>query len=216
MYIPIKSLIKNYNLDIKGVIHVGACRGEEIFSYFKSKIKNIILIEANTELIKKLNFKIFFYNKFFRTNISVESFAAINDSKIKSVELNIANNTESSSILEFGKHAKLYPEIKYEKKIKVKSKTLNEIFENKYSLKNYNFINLDIQGAELLALRGADKILDKIDAIYTEVNLDEIYMNCARIEQIDAYLNEFGFKRALTKLPESDLWGDALYLKKDI
>ena len=173
MYIPIKSLIKNYNLDIKGVIHVGACRGEEIFSYFKSKIKNIILIEANTELIKKLNFKIFFYNKFFRTNISVESFAAINDSKIKSVELNIANNTESSSILEFGKHAKLYPEIKYEKKIKVKSKTLNEIFENKYSLKNYNFINLDIQGAELLALIAADKILDKIDAIYTEVNLDE-------------------------------------------
>ena len=44
-------------------------------------------------------------------------------------------------------------------------------------------MNLDIQEAELLALKGSDKILNYIDAIYTEVNLDEIYLNCAKLRK---------------------------------
>ena len=34
-----------------------------------------------------------------------------------------------------------------------------------YDINNYNFMNLDIQGAELLALKGSDKILHNIKAI---------------------------------------------------
>ena len=215
MYILIKDIIKNFNLKIEGIIHVGACRGEELFSYYRSNIKNIILIEANTELIAKLNFKSFMYNKFLRMNTSIESFAA-SDLNGDSIDLNIANNTQSSSILDLGKHLELYPEVKYTKKIKVKTKTINSIFEQKYDIKKFNFMNLDIQGAELLALKGSNQILKNIDAVYTEVNLDEIYINCARVEEIDEYLKTFGFERVLTKAPESQLWGDALYLKKDI
>ena len=50
MYISVKNIIKNYNLNIKGIIHVGACKGEEIFSYFTNGIKKVVLIEANINL----------------------------------------------------------------------------------------------------------------------------------------------------------------------
>ena len=213
MYVSVKKIIKDYNLNIKGIIHIGACRGEEVFSYYRNGIKKVILIEANTSLIKQLKFKTFFFNKLFNMNIEIENFAATNESGVK-VKLNIANNTQSSSILKLGKHSELYPEVKYIKEIDIITDTINNIFEKKYNIRDFNFMNLDIQGAELLALKGSDKILNYIDAIYTEVNLDEIYVNCVKIDELDKYLENFGFKRVLLETPDSNLWGDALYLKK--
>ncbi len=213
MYISVKNIIKNYNLNIRGIIHIGACKGEEIFSYFRNGIKKIVLIEANIKLINRLKFKSFIYNNLFNMDIKIENFAASDRSGNK-IKLNIANNTQSSSILKLGKHSDLYPEIKYINEMEVETNTINQIFQNKYNIKEFNFMNLDIQGAELLALKGSGNILRYIDAIYTEVNLDEIYLNCARIEDIDKYLEIFGFERVLLATPESDLWGDALYVKK--
>ena len=146
-------------------------------------------------------------------DIKIENFAASNESGNK-IKLHIANNTQSSSILKLGKHSDLYPDIKYINEMDVETDTINQIFQKKYNIREFNFINLDIQGAELLALKGSDKILSHIDAIYTEVNLDEIYLNCAKIEEIDEYLKKFGFERVLLETPDSDLWGDALYIKK--
>ncbi len=213
MYVSIKKIIKEYNLNIKGIIHIGACRGEEVFSYYRNGIKKVILVEANSNLISGLKFKRFVYNKLLNMDIEIENFAASNEIG-KKIKLNIANNTQSSSILKLGKHSDLYPEVKYIKEIDIFTDTINNIFEKKYNIDEYNFMNLDIQGAELLALKGSDKILNHIEAIYTEVNLDEIYLNCAKIDELDKYLENFGFRRVLLETPDSDLWGDALYLKK--
>ncbi len=213
MYVSVKKIIKEYNLNIKGIIHIGACRGEEIFSYYRNGIKKVVLIEANSNLITGLKFKRFIYNKLLNMDIEIENFAASNEIG-KKIKLYIANNTQSSSILKLGKHSDLYPEVKYIKEIDIFTDTINNIFERKYNIDEYNFMNLDIQGAELLALKGSDKILNHIDAIYTEVNLDEIYLNCVKIDELDKYLENFGFHRVLLETPDSDLWGDALYLKK--
>ena len=35
MFLSLKKIIKDYNLNIKGVIHIGAHKGEELFSYLK-------------------------------------------------------------------------------------------------------------------------------------------------------------------------------------
>jgi len=212
MYVSIKELIKKYNLKINGVIHLGGCQGEELFSYYRNKIKNVILIEANPELIKMLKIKKFFYNNFLNMNIDVENFAAM-DEDDKTLKLNVTNNLQSSSVLDLYKHAELHPEVKVVKKLEVKSLTINSLFKNSYNIENYNFLNLDIQGAELLALKGSSKILNNITAIYTEINYDEIYKDCALIEDLDKYLNEYNFKRVMTVTPESDYWGDALYIK---
>mgnify|MGYP001352216388 CR=1 FL=1 len=76
MYIDLKHIIKKFNLEIDGIIHVGGCKGEELFSYMKNNIRNVILIEANPELISILKIKKFIFHYIFRMNLSVESFAA--------------------------------------------------------------------------------------------------------------------------------------------
>lgn len=212
MYVSLKEIINKYNISIKGIIHLGGCKGEELFSYFKNDIKNVILVEANPELIKILKIKSFFYNTFTKLNIDVENFAAT-DIDGDTLNLNITNNIQSSSVLKLHKHLILHPEVKVVKEVEVKSKTVNSLFDQSYDINNYDFMNLDIQGAELLALKGSNKILQSIKGIYTEINYDEIYKDCALIEELDEYLKKFNFKRVFTTTPESEYWGDALYLR---
>jgi FkbM family methyltransferase len=212
MYASLKEIIKKYNVNITGIIHLGGCKGEELFSYYKNDINNVLLVEANPDLIKFLKIKKFFYNTFTKMKIDLENFAAT-DSDNDILTLNVTNNIQSSSILKLHKHSILHPEVKVIKEIKVKSYTINSLFQQDYDIKNFNFMNLDIQGAELLALKGSDKILQNIKAIYTEINYDEVYKDCALINDLDEYLKKFNFKRVYTTTPESDYWGDALYLR---
>jgi hypothetical protein len=76
----------------------------------------------------------------------------------------------------------------------------------------YNFINMDVQGYELEVMRGAMNTLDKIDYIISEVNKEELYENCVRVDRLDNFLSKFGFKRVETNW-EGVTWGDALYIK---
>ena len=81
--------------------------------------------------------------------------------------LNLANNGQSSSILELGTHIISYPEINYNSKIEVEiiklDEWLDENFTNKYL---YNFINIDIQGYELEALKGMNNQLRIAEYVY--------------------------------------------------
>ena len=47
----------------------------------------------------------------------------------------------------------------------------------------------------------------------TEVNRDEVYKNCARVEQLDEFLLTYGFERVETTW-DGETWGDAFYIKK--
>ncbi len=62
-------------------------------------------------------------------------------------------------------------------------------------------------------MEGCSEILSSIDAVYTEINFEELYEGCPHVNEIDLFLNEFKFKRVLTKTPDHPSWGDALYLK---
>jgi hypothetical protein len=77
----------------------------------------------------------------------------------------------------------------------------------------YDFMNIDIQGAELLMLKGASEILPHIKCIYIEVNNKELYRGCAMINEIDDYLETRNFLRVKTKWYGNTGWGDAIYIK---
>ena len=50
--------------------------------------------------------------------------------------------------------------------------------------------------------------------IYTEVNEDYVYLECALISEIDSYLSTFDFVRVETSWYQNCKWGDAFYIKK--
>ena len=119
-----------------------------------------------------------------------------------------ANQGQSNSLLKPKKHLEQYAWIQFHKTEKVNVYRLdNLIFERK----DYNFLNMDIQGYELEALKGAKQTLKSIDYVYTEVNRDEVYENCARVEQLDFFLKDF--ERVHTNWM-GGTWGDSLYLRK--
>jgi hypothetical protein len=77
----------------------------------------------------------------------------------------------------------------------------------------YNFINIDVQGYELEVFKGSSNILQYIDYIISEVNRDELYKDCAQIDELDSYLSTFGFERVEIDWV-GNTWGDAFYIKK--
>jgi len=103
---------------------------------------------------------------------------------------------------------KQYPYIQFNNKEIVSMITLDSYKPSS----NYNFINIDVQGYELEVFKGSTNTLTNIDYIMTEVNNDEVYENCAKIWEIDNFLNKFGFQRVEVNWC-GGTWGDAFYIK---
>jgi|688.fasta_scaffold528756_1 hypothetical protein len=76
----------------------------------------------------------------------------------------------------------------------------------------FNFLNLDIQGSELNALRGASIQLKHVDYVYTEVNTELLYENCCTLSEIDSHLADYAFERIAPTMTNQG-WGDAFYAK---
>lgn len=193
-----------------GVIHIGAHGAEELESYVQNGIRTIAWVEANPMLAEKLlNVSLSHFGS------TVHFFAAYETDGL-TLELNIANNGESSSILEFGTHSQEHPHVNYVGKIRVPAYTIDTFIESKgFDRKLFEFVNIDIQGAELLALKGMKKQLDYVKYLYLEVNEKPLYEGCALIGEIDEYLRFFGFERTITKMTQYG-WGDAFYVKSAI
>jgi FkbM family methyltransferase len=204
MLIDLLYLKDKYKLDITGVLHIGAHQCEELIIYYKCGIdpNNVIWIEGNptiAELMKKRNIPNVY-------NILVSDTEEI-------VDFIITNNGQSSSILELAEHKKEHPQVYEICRLKLKTTRLDNFFKNNDITINFNFINLDIQGAELKALKSMEIYFDKINYIYTEVNEKYLYENCALINEIDDYLSKFNFKRQETSMTTHG-WGDAFYIKQ--
>jgi FkbM family methyltransferase len=204
MLISLDNLVQKYNIIFKGILHVGAHECEELLNYEKYISRNKILwIEA---LLDKVEL-----NKSRYPDLIIEQ-AVVSD-KVEIVKFNRSNNGQSSSILEFGLHETFHPDVYYVDSFQVETKMLKDILYNYEKNIDYNFLNLDIQGVELKALKGMEEYLHKVDYIYTEVNSDYVYKNCGLISDIDEYLTPFGFQRVETKWFSDCRWGDAFYIK---
>ena len=203
MLISLHELIQKYNVNIKGILHVGAHECEEIVDYEKYIPRNKILwVEAMPDKVEisKSRFQ----------NLLIEN-AVVSDVE-ETVKFNVSNNGQSSSILEFGLHSTFHPHVHYVTSFQAQTQLLKNII-CKYDIE-YNFLNFDIQGAELKALKGMEEYLNKVDYIYTEVNCDYVYKDCAIVDEIDEYLKQFGLYRVETQWCQNFRWGDAFYIRK--
>ena len=204
MLISLHYLIKKYNIKFTGILHVGAHECEEIHDYERYVPRyKILWIEAMPQKVKLCR------NKF--STILIEN-AVVSD-VVEKVHFNVANNGQSSSILDLGLHKHFHPHVHYLGYFEAETKLLKDIIFN-YNI-DFNFLNFDIQGAELKALKGMGEYLNKVDYLYTEVNSDYVYKGCALISELDEYLIGFGLYRVETKWCENYRWGDAFYIRKN-
>lgn len=203
MIIDFPAELARYDLQPKTVLHIGAHEGQEDATY-RQIGATPIYVEANPEVFARL-----------RENVPDREchLFAISDT-IGTAQFHVTSMDQSSSLLQLGKHAKIYPDIVETKTVEVQCTTVNELFADRHD--SIDMINLDIQGAELMALRGATNILPSVSCILTEVNRDELYKGCAQLNEIDEFLGEFDFTRVRESYPYHKSWGDAFYVKKDV
>jgi len=65
-----------------------------------------------------------------------------------------------------------------------------------------------------MALKGAKNSLCYADALYLEVNVHKLYVDCGLIHEIDHFVLQHGFVRVLTDITRAG-WGDALYVRNN-
>lgn len=206
MLISFDEIVKYIShINITGVLHIGAheCEESEFYTQLVIKKNDIYWIDALDEKVCQAKAR----------GIQNIYQAVVTDKDDDIITFNVTNNGQSSSIFEFGTHEKYYDWCKVTDKKLLKTSRIDSLIKkNKIPSEKLNFWNLDIQGAELMALKGAGDILKTVDIIYTEINIEEIYKGCPHVFEIDAYLELFGFKRVATVMTHEN-WGDALYIR---
>lgn len=201
----IDELFSFFKVNVKGILHIGAHKCEELETYLKYVITDKILwIEAIESLIKQ--------NLEKNPDLKIIK-AVVSDEDGKNVEFKITNLTNCSSILDLKYHKEIHPDVKVVETISTQTKTIQTLYkENNINPLEYNTLVMDIQGAELSALKGMGSILDNINIIYIEVNEKELYEGCCKLEDLDTFLLNLEFERKYLTLLNG--YGNAFYLKK--
>lgn len=205
MIIPLAKIVKDYKLQIKGVLHVGAHVGQEFADYERNEIEYQMYFEPCKDAFLKLT-----NNLPIRKSVKAYNIALGNEEGQRYMFVETVNQGMSNSLLEPGTHLETYPKITFPKKEMI---YINKLDHIEFDRENYNMLCMDVQGFELEVLKGAVKTLPHIDILYTEINTEEVYKKCVQVEELDLFLQFFGFKRVATQMACKS-WGDALYLKQ--
>lgn len=196
-------IFKKYNIKCKGLIHIGAHACQERDMYLKNGLsdENIIWIEGNPVLVENIK----------NTLPTAKIYQGLIAETEKDVEFVITNNEQSSSFLELKEHSKEHPDVIEVNRTKMKTITLpNLLKENNIDYTNFDFLTMDIQCAEYLALQGMKDILSNFKGIFMEVNTKELYTGCASLEEIKNFLKTYGFVlKDLWMSPHG--WGDGYF-----
>ena len=209
MLIPAAELNRYWLLAPKTVVHIGAHEAEEFDDYQRLGwgILRTVWVEALPEKAEIV-----------RSRVSAGSNQTVLnlvlwDTTGESIAFHEASNGQSSSALPMKEHAKLYPHITVTQHRDFRTSRLEDAIDLS-ELGEIGLVNLDIQGAELRALEGFGEHLSQVSAVYSEVNLRELYEGCALLAELDRWLGVRGFTRVDWEFLD-DGWGDALWLRND-
>lgn len=203
MIIDLRRELRKYGIQPEYVLHIGAHEGQEDGTYRKMNATPIY-VEANPEVYERL------CEKLPQRECHL---VAISDHE-GTAQLHVTSMDQSSSLLSLKKHAEIYPDIVETKTVEVRCTTVDKLLEGRDI--SVDVLSLDIQGAELLALKGATTVLPNVSCVMTEVNRDELYEGCAQMDEIDEFLLKFDLVRVREAFPYHESWGDALYIKRDL
>jgi len=188
---PTEQLVTSLNhFNINYVIDIGANVGqfsvEILDNGFKGEIISFEpLTSAYSELVKNSK-------KYNNWTIYPKSAIGNTDGEI---EINISNNSVSSSILNISKkHIDASNESRYIGIEKVRIHKLDSLFSIE-QLKDKNiFIKIDTQGFEWQVLEGASNILEDTKGLLCELSFDKLYEGQHLWQEIITKLEQYNFK----------------------
>lgn len=118
----------------------------------------------------------------------------------------------SSSLLEPKEHLKEHPWCEF-KKNRVDMTTLDLLIEEPFMLGPWEFIHIDVQGAELKVFKGGENALKCAIAVWCEVANVELYSGQPMKSDLEKFMIERGFY-VKKDTCNSKKYGDCLFVKE--
>tara|TARA_B100000700_G_scaffold78156_1_gene87719 strand:- start:1025 stop:1576 length:552 start_codon:yes stop_codon:yes gene_type:complete len=179
--------------------------------------KTVIWVEPNPDVFKEM--------KHFLTSVgaAIDSHAfeyAVSDVDHDNVDFHLyygpdagfmRGNKGCSSLLK----AKGRFESWHQETIKVETITIDTLLtENDFKPSDFQLLNLDVQGAELLALKGASEVLNHVKYVATEATWkNPDYVDNVMYDELKSFLESKGFIETEIVNHGPD-WGDVLFVKE--
>jgi FkbM family methyltransferase len=202
MILNLIELNNKYSMKIDGIIHIGAHFGEEHQTYKELNIDKIVYFEPVKKTFNVLSEKI--------TDAKLYNYALGNENKMIEMHIEEADVYGCSSIL---KPSSNYDSVSFSQNELVEMKRLDD-----FKFKDYNFLNIDVQGYEYEVLKGSIDTLKHVDYILCEVNRETTekkldYIGAVTIDEIINFLKPYGFTLAEVNWAGVS-WGDGFFIKQ--
>jgi FkbM family methyltransferase len=194
-----------YLKQCRRLVHIGANNGQER-EYYSNLELEVLWIEALPDAYARLLKNLEAYPK----QSAAQALLADVDDRV--FEFNVASNEgASSSIFDFKEHARIWPDISFVTKVSLKSKKLSTLLsERSVPLNHFDAAILDVQGAELLVLKGAGDYLSGFKFVQCEAADFEAYAGACNMNDLVTYMAQNAFKLE-SKVPLASRVGVGAY-----
>jgi len=195
---------------IRTLYVIGAFQFEEkdlLFSLFPS-LQKVYLFEPTPEAYNSLL-------QIVANDDRVDVFPyAISDADGQS-EFHISNNWQSSSLLDFGKHKDIFPEVDMTRSVMVETRKLDTVI-SEHCLQAPDMLFADVQGAENMIIGSlSENVKARLQLIYTEASTEELYVGSGTLADLCNKLDDsfyyLGFAPTRNETPTH---GNALFVNQ--
>lgn len=200
---------------------IGACEGESSIRYARLFPNAVIYtfepLPSNFELVLS-NIKHYKINSIHPVQLCLSDSAGETTFYVSSGKPDHAEDenwdygNKSSSLLAPEKTKELHSWLKFENAITVQTSTLQQ-FCTENDIDHIDFIHMDVQGAELMVLKGAKDFIQHINMVWLEVEAVELYKGQPLKRDVEDFMKTNGF----VKLEDTvyTTAGDQFWARKD-
>ena len=208
-------LLDHYQVSRRGVVHVGAHRGEELELYLSCAFERVLYLEANPEMHSELEKHLVFWRNWldalqqsygFTRKPELESWFLAAGAREERTTFHLTRCSGQSSLLKPAMYIEQVDEIE------VPVRPLDALLAGR--LDQFSLLVIDVQGAELLVLQGATELLSHLEMVVVEVNFVPRYQGVCSALQIDDLMEAAGFRAVVRSQsgPEAH-GGDVVYVR---
>lgn len=203
-----KEVIARYLPQNPVIVEAGAHIGldtEELAKYFPEG--KIHAFEPVPDLFLQLSERV-------RTYKNVYCYPVALSSQVEEAVMYVSSGISdgSSSLLPPKEHLTDHPDVKFVDSILVECTTL-DLWAKNNTIGKVDLLWLDLQGNELNVLKASLAVLENVCAIYTEVNLKEVYEGAPLYEELREWLESHDFIVEVEEIPWED-GGNVLFIRK--
>ena len=206
------------------IFDIGSCEGENSIRYSRffpnAKIYAFEPLPDNIKHIKKN------INQYNCSNIQLEE-VGLSDS-IGASTFYVSSGTpdeyanmnfdwnfgnKSSSLLQPGVSKQIHPWLKFEDTVTIQTDTIDHFCKSR-NIDHVDFIHMDVQGAELMVLKGGNSILSNIVSIWMEVESVPLYQNQPLKIDVEQFMRSHNFIKVADTVNEVS--GDQFWLNNNL